>query len=250
MQNTDTVAELVIAIPSAIPVFERLQIDYCCHGGRSLAEACSIAGITTHELLELIESTPRSEEVQVLDGMTLTAMMSFIVDMHHGFTRSTLETLQTLGVKVREHHGPRHPELVAVEKLIQEMTIELIPHMMKEEQVLFPYIKAMENATENGLDAPVPFFGTVRNPIRTMMLEHETVGEKMAEVRALTNDFKVPADGCASYTALYETLFGLEQDLHRHIHLENNILFPRAAAMEGDQQAAFVGTYGEHVCKH
>lgn len=250
MQNTNTIAELVIAIPSAIPVLERLQIDYCCHGGRTIADACSSAGITTHELLAMIESTPQPENQQVLDGMTLTAMMSFIVDIHHSFTRSAVETLQSLAVKVRDHHGPRHSELVAVEKLINEMAIELIPHMMKEEQVLFPYVKALENAVEKGLDAPVPFFGTVRNPIRTMMLEHETVGEKMAEVRVLTSGFTVPADGCASYTALYATLFALEQDLHRHIHIENNILFPRAAAMEGDRQAAFVGTYGLHVCQH
>lgn len=250
MQNTDTVAELVITIPSAIPVLERLQIDYCCHGGRSITEACTSAGITTHELLRLIESTPQSQETQGLEGMSLAAMMTFIVDIHHSYTRFTLDTLLGLATKVRDHHGPRHLELVAVEKLIQEMAIELIPHMMKEEQVLFPYVKALESAIELGLEAPVPFFGTVRNPIRKMMLEHETVGEKMAALRALTGDFKIPADGCASYTALYDTLYALEQDLHRHIHIENNVLFPRAAAMEGDRQAAFVGTYGEHVCQH
>jgi regulator of cell morphogenesis and NO signaling len=227
MQSPNTIAELALAMPRAIPVLERLRIDYCCHGSQSIQQACSRATITSDELLTLINSEPAGGEARSWEGAPLTDIIHFIVGTHHTYTRTTLQTLQGLGAKVRGVHGARHPELAALERLVHELTADLMPHMMKEEQILFPYLDQLESG-----DAPPPMFGTVKNPIRMMMLEHDAAGEKMAEIRAAAIDFTPPPDACTSFTAFYIMLGELEQDLHRHIHLENNILFPSAVTLE------------------
>jgi len=133
---------------------------------------------------------------------------------------------------VRSVHGARHPEVAQIEPIFAAIDQEMTHHMMKEEQILFPYIMAMENATNQ--NRPVPFapFGTVNNPIRMMMREHDTAGDILRELRAITSDYNVPADACMSYKTLYQALENFEQDLHQHIHLENNILFPKALDLE------------------
>ncbi len=237
MQNVNTVADLAIAMPAAIPVLERFKIDYCCHGNQPIEQACSRAGITTDQLLALIEKEPATGETRTWDGVPLMDIVHFVIVTHHAYTRTTLQTLAQLGEKVADKHGPRHPELFAVKELLDEITQELLPHMIKEEQILFPYFDAL--AASNG-NIPIPFFGTVRNPIRLMMVEHEAAGEKMAEIRAAANDFELPPDACTSYTAFYKMLGQLEDDLHRHIHLENNVLFPNAIAIEASAVEAVV----------
>jgi regulator of cell morphogenesis and NO signaling len=229
MQNTNTVAELAIAIPRSIPVLEKLHIDYCCRGTQPIDQACRRAGITAHELLSLINSEPAAAaEARSWDKTSLTTMIQFIIDTHHAYTRQTLQTLQGLAAKVRDRHGEHHPELIPLARLVGELMADLIPHMMKEEQIVFPYVSELES----GDDVPPPFFGTVRNPIRMLMMEHEAAGEKVAEIRSVTSNFELPADACTSFTAFYNLLQELERDLHSHIHLENNVLFPRAAALE------------------
>jgi regulator of cell morphogenesis and NO signaling len=250
MTNANTIGELAVAMPEAIPVLERLGIDYCCHGEQRVQAACSAAGITADELLQLIGLA----EKPILPGRAWEAepagaMIAHIVETHHAYTRQAVFTLQKLAEKVRNAHGERHPELLVVERLIAELTTELVPHMLKEEQVLFPFIEKLETALANRAEAPVPFFGTVQNPIRMMMLEHETVGEKLAELRGLTMDFELPEEACTSYKALFAKLIELEADLHQHIHLENNILFPRALDMEERaQRNPMLETIGEHHC--
>lgn len=237
MPNVNTVADLAVAMPAAIPVLEKFKIDYCCHGNQPIEQACSRAGITTDQLLGLIEKEPAAAETRSWDGVPLMDIVHFVITKHHAYTRTTLETLAQLGAKVAEKHGPRHPELIAVKRLLGQLTDDLIPHMIKEEQILFPYFDAL--AASNG-NVPIPFFGTVRNPIRLMMVEHEAAGENMAEIRAAANDFDLPADACTSFTAFYKLLGQLEDDLHRHIHLENNILFPQAVAIEASAVEAAV----------
>ncbi|HEX7420675.1 MAG TPA: iron-sulfur cluster repair di-iron protein [Thermoanaerobaculia bacterium] len=234
MQNTNTVAELATAIPRAIPVLERLGIDYCCRGKQSIEEACRRSGVTAQELLLLIDS--EASPGAAAPDASLSELMGFIVATHHIFTRDSLATLQRLSKKVRDVHGANHPELVRVAVLVTDLSDELLPHMMKEEQVLFPYVTALEAAALAGDEPPVPFFGTVRNPIQMMMSEHEAAGEKIAEIRAATDDFALPAEACGSYRGLFDLLQELERDLHRHIHLENNILFPQAIAVEEKTQ--------------
>jgi regulator of cell morphogenesis and NO signaling len=231
-------------MPEAIPVLERLGIDYCCHGEQPVQTACSAAGITADELLQLIGSTEKPLAVPAWGTERAGALIAYIVDTHHAYTRQALQTLQKLAEKVRHAHGENHPELLVVERLIAELTADLVPHMLKEEQVLFPFVVKMENG-----DAPVPFFGTVQNPIRMMMLEHETVGEKLLELRSLTMDYKLPEEACPSYKALFARLIEIEADLHQHIHLENNILFPRALDLETrSQKNELAGAIGEHHC--
>lgn len=249
MNNTNTVAELAIAIPSAIPIFERLQIDYCCHGNRPIAEACRTAGITPDELLGMIESEVAAPQSAPAAEEPLDVLTSFVINTHHAYTRQALETMQMLAAKVRDAHEVRHPELVTLAGLARELNADLIPHMLKEEQVLFPYVNALQDADRNGTEPPMPFFGTIKNPIRMMMLEHEVAGETMARMRSASSDFRVPQDACPSYRAYFNLLQEFEADLHRHIHLENNVLFPRAAKLEETANAlAAAGASGDFCC--
>ena len=247
METTNTIAELAIAMPHAIPVLERLGIDYCCHGKQSVQQACATAGVTTDELLHLIHGTPAAGEERAWDGISMTDITKFIVDTHHAYTRQALMTLKMLSEKVANAHGTRHAELIPLQKLVNDLVGDLLPHMLKEEQVLFPYIFALDEAIAGDAEVPMPFFGTVRNPVRMMMLEHEAAGEILAEIRKLSNDFEVPADGCTSYRVYYKTLAELEQDLHRHIHVENNVLFPKAIAAESHAAVnEMAGVVGDH----
>ena len=161
-----------------------------------------------------------------------TELIAHILDTHHVFTKSEMDRLQLLADKVLAAHGGNHPELVHVDELFTRLCADLKPHMFKEEQILFPYIVAMAEAAEQNVPGPMARFGTVSNPIRMMMMEHDTAGEILRELRALTSDYRVPADACMSYRTLYQALENFEKDLHQHIHLENNILFPKALELE------------------
>jgi regulator of cell morphogenesis and NO signaling len=236
-------------MPEAIAVLERLGIDYCCHGEQPVQAACSAVGITADELVQLIGSAEKPPAVRAWETEPAGALIAYIVDTHHAYTRQALQTLQKLAEKVRHAHGENHPELLVVERLVAELTADLVPHMLKEEQVLFPFVEKLEQALAAEREAPVPFFGTVQNPIRMMMLEHETAGEKLLELRSLTMDYALPEEACTSYKALFARLIEIEADLHRHIHLENNILFPRALELETrSQKNELVGAIGEHHC--
>jgi regulator of cell morphogenesis and NO signaling len=230
-----TVRDVAMELPQSTRIFEQLKIDYCCGGDNSLAQACASAGVDVDNLIEMLaEVTQSTSQDSVLDFQTasLTELISHIVDTHHVFTKSELDRLQSLADKVLAAHGGNHPELVHLGELLTHLSADLKPHMFKEELILFPYIIAMTAAADQNLGAPVAPFGTVNNPIRMMMREHDTAGEILRELRSLTSDYKVPDDACASYQTLYQALENLEADLHQHIHLENNILFPKAIDLE------------------
>ena len=233
---TKTVRELTIEIPEATRVFEKMGIDYCCGGGKGFQEACADAGLSTDEVVQSLQrvrqATTPGEESPEWQSQPLSALTSYIVDKHHVFTRDELARLDALLSKVCSVHGQNHPELTRIRSLFQDLNRDLIPHMQKEEMVLFPYIEQMDEAVSAGRPAPVPFFGTVQNPVRIMMMEHDAAGEILKEIRQISRGFTVPEDGCISYETLYKALDALEQDLHQHIHLENNSLFPRAVELE------------------
>ncbi|HUE83073.1 MAG TPA: hemerythrin domain-containing protein [Pyrinomonadaceae bacterium] len=147
-------------------------------------------------------------------------------------TRQEMDRLRSLLEKVCSVHGQNYPELLTVQALFRELCMDLTPHMFKEEQMLFPYIERMEEAAKNGHEISAPPFGTVRNPVRMMMMEHDTAGDLLRKLRETSSDYTVPKDGCISYQTLYQAMEAFEQDLHQHIHLENNVLFPRAVEME------------------
>lgn len=241
INTSDTLKDITIAIPGATRVFEKLNIDYCCKGNRSLVEACSSANVqveTVVQSLELArEANASNAQGRNWSKESLNELTRFIVDTHHLFTREELERLEKLADKVCSVHGQRHPHLLQLRTLVQSLSGDLIPHMLKEEQVLFPYIGAVEAAVRENRPIPPAFFLTVRNPVRMMMLDHENAGQILEEIRSVTRNFTLPVDACATFEALYESLQDLEADLHQHIHLENNILFPRAIEIEGGPEA-------------
>ena len=228
-----TIGQLAIEEPKAIAVLEKLGIDYCCHGGRSVDETCSEAGISVEELLQAIGGAAGEASARDWSRASLRELQAYIVKTHHVFTRNMLATLTQLSAKVAARHGEHHPNVLRVQALVGQLANDLLPHMMKEEQVLFPYIEALEAGEEYA-----SCFGSVRNPIRMMMMEHDAAADLLVELRKATSDYSLPGDACISFRALYERLHDLEQDLHRHIHLENNVLFPRAIALEASLSQA------------
>jgi regulator of cell morphogenesis and NO signaling len=233
---TKTVRDLAVEIPGATRVFENLGIDYCCGGTRSLADACAAVGITLDDVENSLEkaNVPHAqfEEPNFLTA-TLAELIDHIVEKHHVFTKTEMARLRALMDKVHSAHGQNHPELAEIRSIFQSLSSELEPHMMKEERVLFPFIMGMEDAVHKSRPIQVPPFGTVANPVRMMMMEHEDAGALMSQMRRVTSNYTIPPDACISYQTLYQALDAFEKDLHQHIHLENNILFPRAVEMEG-----------------
>jgi regulator of cell morphogenesis and NO signaling len=233
---TDTVGEIAAQLPGATREFEKLGIDYCCGGHRTLHDACAGAGIPIDEVLSrLQQSSAQDHSSESRDWQTalLADLISHINGTHHVFVREECPRIQALAAKVVGVHGSRHSELMQVQQVFSALAEELHVHLMKEEQILFPYIKRMEESSMAGEPAPPSCFGTVTNPVSMMMQEHDGAGEALRTLRCITKDYEVPGDACISYRTLYEALRGFEADLHQHIHVENNILFPRAVAMEG-----------------
>ncbi len=235
IEPTMTVREVALDLPESTRLFEQLKIDYCCGGHRPLTEACASAGLEITQVMELLANVSQSKapaNEMDFQKLTLSGLIDHIVETHHNFTKAEMTRLEALTDKVINAHGENHRELIHVGELVHLLCTDLKPHMFKEEQVLFPYIVAMEKARLQSRPIPFPPFGTVKNPIRMMMMEHDTAGDLLRDLRIVTKDYKVPPDACMSYRALYEALEGFEKDLHQHIHLENNLLFPKAAAME------------------
>lgn len=236
-----TVRELALETPDATRVFERLKIDYCCGGSRTLAEACAAAGVELNvalaQLGREIESA-RGGASQDFAAMPLRELINYIVKKHHTFTTGEMARITALASKVCGKHGENHPELIEVGSLFARLCDDLRPHMFKEERILFPYVAALEAAADGRGLAPFAPFGTVNNPVRMMMSEHDAAGDILRALRAASGDYAAPEDACTSYRTLYSALEGFEADLHQHIHLENNVLFPRAVALEAALQAA------------
>ena len=233
------VRDVAINSPQATRVLEKLKIDYCCGGDRQLGEACATAGVELAALEQMLEETGTlvSESRPDFQRLSAAELIKYILDTHHVFTKTEMARLEPLTTKVVSAHGENHSELLAVKTLLRQLCDDLTQHMFKEDQILFPFIVKLEQSRLEDRLAPFAPFGAVNNPIRMMMREHDTAGEILRELRKLTSDFTVPADGCLSYQTLYQALEAFEQDLHQHIHLENNILFPKAVGLEQSVQS-------------
>lgn len=232
-ETTSTLRDIALSHPAAVRVFESYHLDYCCGGQQTLDEACRAARLDTDEVVTALQRAQRERTSEPRwDETSLIALMRFIVETHHAFTRAELPRIEALLAKVIARHGASHPELRNIERCFAELKADLGPHLLKEEQVLFPYIEALEHH-QHGSPLPSACFGTIDNPIRMMTLEHETAGNLLRQIRTLANHFAIPIDACPAYRALYEALEGLESDLMRHIHLENNVLFPHAHDLAG-----------------
>ena len=213
-----TLGDLVAERPARARVLERVGIDYCCNGQRSLSEASADAGLDASTLAGELAAVTDDTDVDV-DRLDPVSLVDHILGTHHDYLHEELPLLEALAAKVHGVHGNRHPELAEVSRLVQAIRVDLEPHLAKEEQVLFPAIRAMAGGVES-----FPF-GAISNPIRVVLSEHDTTGDLLVELRTAAQYYAPPADACASYTMLYERLRELEADTHRHIHLENNVLF-------------------------
>jgi regulator of cell morphogenesis and NO signaling len=236
---TQTVRDIALEQPHSIRVFERFGIDYCCGGRRPLAEACIEKQLSVDEVLAALESAASSAAPLPVDWTQarLGKLIDHIVATHHAYVKRELPRLAVLAQKVVNRHGDTQAHLPAIQKLLAQLDEELIHHLGKEEHVLFPYIAKLETAQVSGGALPEACFGNVANPIAMMTSEHDAAGGLLADLRRLSDDFTTPVGACPTYHAYYDGLKEFELDLHQHIHLENNILFPRAIAME----AAAVG---------
>jgi regulator of cell morphogenesis and NO signaling len=236
---TKTVRDYAIETPQTIPVFEKLGIDFCCGGNRPLEEACASANLDLDQVLQSLETAiaePSRPSDRELKSGSLAELISHIVRTHHAYVRTQIPEVEHLLEKVHSKHGENHPELTTIHSTFHGLGQELTMHMMKEENVLFPYIERMEEAVLQHEPILPPPFGTVANPVRMMEHEHEDAGAALRTLRATSQDYTPPADACTSFRALYTALVNFEKDLHQHIHLENNVLFPRALAMENGPQ--------------
>ncbi len=235
--QSKTVAEIAAGSLAAVRVFEQFGIDYCCGGKRPLDEVCLEKGLEAGKVQRALDEACTERPAEERDWTTapLTDMIGHIVTKHHGYLKRELGPLGERVAKVERVYSarPQAIERVAgLTRVFEGLVSELLMHLRKEEAVLFPAIASYEAASEAKQPLPPLPFGTVGNPIRMMEMEHESAGEALARLREITRDYEVPEYACVTYRAMLDGLRELEQDLHMHIHLENNILFPRTLELE------------------
>jgi len=215
-------------------VFSKYGIDFCCKGNRTLEEVCEKKGLDSNaiedELIAVLES--KSDSSIDFKSWPTDLLIDYIEKTHHRYVEEKSIALLFYLDKLCKVHGQRHPELFEIALHFKICAGELAQHMKKEELILFPFVKKMYYALRDNTNIEQPHFGTVDNPIAMMQDEHENEGERFRKIAQLTNDYNPPADACETYKVTFAMLKEFEQDLHKHIHLENNIVFPKAKAME------------------
>ncbi len=235
MDKEKTIGEVVAEDYRTATVFKSYGIDFCCNGGRSVQEACEQKGISPESVFKSLEET-KSEAIgrsaEDHNSWPLDLLVDLIEKRHHTYVEKAITDLKPFLSKLVKVHGSKHPELVEIEELFLESAGDLTQHMKKEELILFPFVRKMVAAEKEDRSVPAPHFGTIQSPVSMMMEEHENEGVRFRRISELSADFTPPEDGCNTYKATYALLKEFEEDLHRHIHLENNILFPRAVELE------------------
>lgn len=230
--SADTIiGELATHYPNAIPVLERLGLDYCCGGQRRLGNAVAEAGLEWPSVAAQLDEALALDEAKDSPSWaeaSLVELMVHILERYHAKLREDLPMLSGMGEKVVSAHGGRHPELRDVLSVFADLRAELDSHLMKEEQILFPFIEQLEA----GLGSRHPMLGHIASPIAVMTREHDSAGAALGKLRAITSTYAVPDDGCSTFRGYYWGLATLERELHEHIHLENNVLYPRAQELE------------------
>jgi regulator of cell morphogenesis and NO signaling len=235
-----TLRSIALDEPATIRVFERLHLDYCCGGNRPLAEACAQKGLDVETVVASLAEAAHGNAPAVRDFSQAAPaeLIRHIVQTHHGYIRNELPRLLAMAQRVSAKHGPVHPEAGQIERRLGQLADELLPHLQKEEIVLFPYIEALERRRNGSAKAPEACFASVESPIRMMVHEHESAGALMDEMRTATGGFAPWNGACPTTVGLYDGLDAFERDLHRHVHLENNLLFPMAITLEQEVMAA------------
>ncbi len=234
IKNT-TVAEIVATDYRTAEIFKRHGIDFCCGGKKSIEKICSEKNLDAASLekeILALQETPKDNEHN-FNEWALAFLADYIVNVHHTYVNNNMNLITEFAQKVARVHGDHNTETREIAKLWDDVVAELTMHMKKEELVLFPYIKNLEKYSKGELsDFPSSHFGTVKNPIRMMENEHDLAGSLMKNIEILTNNFTHPGYACNTYRVLYAKLQEFQNDLHQHIHLENNILFPKAILLE------------------
>jgi regulator of cell morphogenesis and NO signaling len=230
-----TLGVLVAQNYQAAEVFRKYGIDYCCQGNRTLLQAVEEAKLDPEVILSELIQLLKEEKKEGIDYQKwpIDLLADFIQKKHHRYVEEKIPVINQYLDKIESVHGAAHPELKEINRLFKETSGELAMHMKKEELVLFPFIRKMVEAQSTSeMVVASPVFGTVQNPIAMMQHEHSEEGERFRTIARLSNEYTPPDDACGSYKVAYALLKEFEEDLHLHIHLENNILFPGAIQME------------------
>ncbi len=233
MDTHTLMKEIALGHPACARVLDNLRLNYCCDGGGRLGleQACQAAGQDPEAVLACLKQAQIPDTLSEWDGSSATSLIRHIVDTHHVFTRDQLAHLEIMLERLVRRHAEARPELNGIQSVFHDLRDDLIPHLMKEESILFPYIEALEKHKLEGTPLPPACFGIIDNPLRQMESEHAAVTGLLQRLRQATSDYVPPADLCTSYRIALQAMENLEADLLRHIQLENEVLFPRAREM-------------------
>lgn len=232
--TSQTIKEIVTENFQTASVFEKYSLDFCCRGGKTISEACAEKGISVDPVINDLATigTSRDNSGTHFSEWSLDFLIDYIIKNHHGYVKRMIPVLYGHTQKVSTVHGSHHPEVIKIADAFESVAAEFQQHMRKEEQVLFPYIISLVEAKKADRPSIRSPFGSVQNPIRMMEEEHQAAGDEMYGIRLLSNAYTPPEDACTTFRVSYQELQEFEKDLHQHVHLENNILFPKAIALE------------------
>lgn len=231
--KTEHIGNIVAQDFRTAAIFKKHGIDFCCKGGRTIEQACENKNVSPETIYLEIENLPTNDDNTVdFNSWSLDLLADYVEKTHHHYIEEKTPILQAFLDKLCKVHGGRNPELFEIRELFDESAKDLAAHLKKEELILFPFIKQMVNAQKNGTPLRQASFGTVENPVNMMKHEHTVEGERLRRIGELSNEYNPPADACNTYRVTYAMLQEFENDLHKHIHLENNILFPKSIELE------------------
>ncbi len=227
-----TIGEIVANDFRSAAVFAKYGIDFCCKGDRTIDQVCEKNNVSREELVSMLEKLPSAQNSEIdFKSWPIDLLADYIEKTHHRYVAEKTPILQQFLEKLSKVHGQRHPELLEINKIFNNSAKDLAAHMKKEELILFPFIKRLVSSRGQEITPP-PHFGTVENPVNMMKEEHSVEGERFRQISELSDGYTVPEDGCNTYRVTFAMLKDFEADLHKHIHLENNILFPAAISLE------------------
>lgn len=232
-QKENRIGEIVAENFRTARIFEENGLDFCCGGKKTIIEACTEKGVDPENLLSQLNKIDDSDARSThFNTWEIDFLIEYIIINHHSYVLNTIPTIEHHLLEVIAAHGMKFSHLTKIEELFTDLKEELLSHMAKEEKMLFPYIKKMYVAHKNTLEMPVAPFGTIGNPVKVMESEHDAAGRLMHEINIVTSNFTPPEGACGKFKVLYAELKEFESDLHVHVHLENNILFPKAIELE------------------
>ena len=234
--QTSTLKEIVSQNFQTAAIFEKYSLDFCCRGGVTIEQACKDKGIAPSVIFDELSKISGTESVEVsrFAQWAPEFLVDYIVSNHHAYVAAAIPVIRAHTQKVAAVHGANHPEVIKIAEAFERVADDLLQHMRVEEQILFPYIKQLIAAKEGNVPVDRSPFGSVRNPVRMMEMEHQAAGDEMYNIRSLTGGYVPPEDACTTYRISFKELQEFERDLHQHVHLENNLLFPKAVLLEDE----------------